>query len=87
MPAPIMAPAAAQAEPVVWNEDPQRQGWWKRILAATPPESPTQRRISTLTKPDRVRRIRSPTNELKPSVRPPRADGRHLQVLYTRSAR
>ncbi|EEN86555.1 hypothetical protein ACFWNH_09715 [Rhodococcus qingshengii] len=41
MPAPIMAPAAALAEPVVWNEDPQRQGWWKRILAATPPESPT----------------------------------------------
>ena len=26
MPAPIMAPAAALAEPVVWNEDPQRQG-------------------------------------------------------------
>ena len=41
MPAPIMAPAAALAEPVVWNEDPQRQGWWKRILAATPPENPT----------------------------------------------
>ncbi|WP_314676717.1 hypothetical protein [uncultured Rhodococcus sp.] len=41
MPAPIMAPAAALAEPVAWNEDPQRQGRWKRILAATPPESPT----------------------------------------------
>ncbi len=40
MPAPIMAPAAALAEPVVWNEDPQRQKWWKRILATSPPENP-----------------------------------------------
>ena len=73
MPAPIMAPAAALAEPVVWNEDPQRQGWWKRILAATPPESPTQRKNFN---PDKDQTVFAeyghPTNELKPSVRPPR---------------
>ncbi|MBY6388464.1 hypothetical protein M2405_004734 [Rhodococcus erythropolis] len=39
MPAPIMAPTAALAEPVVWNEDPQRQRWWTRILAAGSPEN------------------------------------------------
>lgn len=40
MSATIMAPAATLAEPVVWNEDPQRQKWWKRILATSPPENP-----------------------------------------------
>ncbi|MBT2264609.1 MULTISPECIES: hypothetical protein [Rhodococcus] len=37
----IMAPTATLADPVVWNEDPQRQRWWKRILAAGPSENPS----------------------------------------------
>ncbi len=51
MPAPIMAPAAALAEPVAWNEDPQRQAGGSASSRPPRPRAPPTKNFN----PDKTR--------------------------------